>query len=84
MLSLAVAGSVIMAAETAVQLTLNKCGLCHSVDKSCKHLGKKDTTAWTTVVEGMIKKGAKIDDQEKKIISTYLAGLKTGAKPICK
>jgi len=32
----------------------------------------------------MIKKGAKINDQEKKTIAGYLAGLKAGAKPICK
>jgi mono/diheme cytochrome c family protein len=84
MLSLAVAGAVIAAAETAEQLTLNKCGSCHGVDKFCKHLGKKDAASWTKTVDAMIKKGAKINDQEKKTIAEYLAGLKAGAKPICK
>ena len=82
--SLAMAGSLIAAVENAEQLTLNKCGACHKVEKFCKHLGKKDAAAWTKTVEAMIKKGAKINDQEKQTIATYLAGLKAGAKPICK
>lgn len=84
MLSLVAAGSIIVAAETGEQLTLNKCGSCHGVNKLCRHLARRDAAAWTKTVDRMIKKGAKVNDQEKKTLAEYLAGLKAGAKPICK
>jgi len=84
MLSMVMAGAVLLAAETAEQLTVNKCGLCHGVDKLCKYLGKKDAAGWAKMVDSMIIKGAKVNDQEKKTIAEYLAGLKAGAKPMCK
>lgn len=72
------------AAVTGEKLVLDRCNACHKVDKLCKHLGKKDAAEWTKMVENMIKKGATINDVEKKTIAQYLAGLKAGAKPICK
>lgn len=82
--ALSMTGAILFAAGNTEQLVLDKCGSCHKVGKFCKHLGKKDAAQWTKVVENMIKKGAKINDEEKKTIATYLAGLKAGAKPICK
>lgn len=70
-------------ADKAESLTMNKCGSCHKTGKFCKHLGTKDAAGWAKVVDGMVKKGAKINDDEKKTITGYLSKLSKGAKPVC-
>jgi len=74
----------LFAADTGESLALNKCGACHKAEKLCKHIGTKDAAAWSKTTDYMIKKGAKITENEKKIIADYLAGLKKGDKPFCK
>jgi len=64
-------------------LTVSKCGTCHKTGKFCSHLGTKDTAAWAKVIDRMVKKGAKVDNDEKKIIADYLSKLAKGSKPVC-
>lgn len=75
--------AALFAADKGESLTVSKCGTCHKTDKFCKHLGTKDAAGWAKVVDGMVKKGAKINDTEKKVIADYLAKLAKGAKPVC-
>ena len=74
----------LFAADKGESLTVSKCSSCHKTEKFCKHLGTKDAAGWTKVIEGMIKKGAKINNDEKKVIADYLSKLAKGAKPVCK
>lgn len=78
------AGASLLAAGTGERLVMGKCGTCHEAQKLCTHLGKHDAAGWAVIVDGMIKKGAKISDEEKQSIAAYLAGLKGGEKPICR
>ena len=78
------AGGALLAAGAGEQLVMGKCGTCHMVEKLCTHLGKHDAAGWAMIVDGMVKKGAKINGGEKQGIAAYLAGLKGGEKPICK
>jgi len=65
-------------------LVTGKCDTCHSIDKICKNIGKKDSSAWEKTIDRMIKKGAKVSGDEKKEILAYLPGLEPGTNPICK
>jgi hypothetical protein len=75
--------AALFAADKGESLTMSKCSTCHKTEKFCKHLGTKDAAGWAKVVDGMVKKGAKISADEKKIIAGYLAKLPKGAKPVC-
>lgn len=83
-IAISFAGALLFAADSAEQLVIKKCSPCHTLDNLCKHLGTDDSAAWTRIVDSMIKKGALVNGDEKKMISEYLAGLKAGSKPYCK
>lgn len=64
-------------------LAQSKCAACHNLERVCKNLGVKDAAAWKETVDRMVSKGPKVTAEEGKELAPYLAGLKTGAKPIC-
>lgn len=75
--------AVASASDKGESLTAGKCSTCHKTAKFCKFLGVKNAAWWGKVVDGMIKKGAKINGDEKKIIVDYLAMQPKGSKPVC-
>jgi hypothetical protein len=83
-IALSLIGAILIAASSSEQLVNSKCGTCHKLDSLCKNLGKYDKAGWDKVVDSMLKKGALVNKSEKETISTYLAGLKPGSKPVCK
>jgi cytochrome c5 len=66
------------------ELVMKACSACHDTGKVCSALGKKDRDAWLTVVTRMVKKGAAVDQADIPLVAEYLAGLKSGSKPVCK
>jgi len=66
------------------EVVMASCGACHSLGKVCKNLGAKDKEAWSRTVAGMVKKGARVEQQDMGPVAEYLAGLKPGSKPVCK
>jgi|GEM_PF-917825 len=50
-----------------------RCTGCHSLDKAKS--GQRDQTGWQAVVDDMIKKGAKLNEDEAKVLAEYLANL---------
>ncbi len=83
-IAISLIGAVLIAANSTEQLVNAKCGTCHKLDKFCRDLGKYDNAGWSKVVDSMVKKGASINKSEKEALAAYLAGLKPGAKPVCK
>jgi hypothetical protein len=84
-MALVVIGGVsLWGAGPGEQLVKQKCTQCHDLVRVCKNLGKKDPAGWASTIDLMIENGATINENEKKTIAEYLAGLKPGAKPICK
>jgi hypothetical protein len=77
-------GVSLFGAGPGEQLVRKKCTQCHDLVRVCKNLGNKDLAGWTSTIDIMIQNGATISKNEKKTIAEYLAGLKAGAKPICK
>jgi len=65
-------------------LVMYSCTVCHSLERVCASIGKKDTDAWNTTVTTMVGRGARIDQADIPKVVDYLAGLKPGAKPVCK
>ncbi len=83
LIAVSLIGAVLTAAGSSEQLTRDKCGTCHKLDKLCKNLGAYDKAGWAKIINSMKIKGAIISDSEKEEVSAYLAGLKPGAKPVC-
>ena len=50
-----------------------RCTGCHSLDKAKS--GQRDLAGWQAVVDDMIKKGAKLNEDETKVLAEYLANL---------
>lgn len=70
-------------AKSPDQIVMSSCTACHGIDRVCKNLGQ-DSAAWSKLVTGMVKKGARVDQQDIPRVADYLAGLKPGSKPVCK
>jgi cytochrome c5 len=51
-----------------------RCTACHSLEKA--QSGERDLAGWQAVVDDMIKKGAKLNQDEAKVVAEYLANLK--------
>lgn len=62
----------------------NQCTVCHSTERICDNLGKKDKQEWRKTVTRMADYGAKVDPQNIPAVADFLAGLKPGSKPVCK
>lgn len=62
----------------ALGLVNERCTTCHTLSRVRQHIGKNDLAAWERYVTGMQQKGARIDDQEREIISQFLASLQSG------
>ncbi len=63
--------------KTLVKMLDSYCTVCHSLERVRKAVGQKDLEGWESYIGRMQAKGAKIDDQEKKELSNWLATLKT-------
>lgn len=63
---------------------MSACSACHSTQKVCDALGKKDKAAWTQTVDRMVGKGAAINKDSIPAVVELLAGLAPGTKPICR
>lgn len=50
-----------------------RCTGCHSLEKAKS--GRRDLAGWQAVVDDMIKKGAKLNEDETKVLAEYLANL---------
>ena len=48
------------------------CTRCHSTDRVYK--ARKDKADWARTVDDMVRKGAKLDSQERESVINYLAG----------
>jgi hypothetical protein len=59
-----------------------KCVSCHSNQITCLNLGK-DPAYWENVVDRMAHKGMEMTTEERAVVSEYLAGLDSGAEPVC-
>ncbi len=65
-------------------IVMNSCTVCHDLERVCANLGKKDQGQWNSTVTAMAGKGARVDQQDIPMVAGYLAGLKSGARPVCK
>jgi hypothetical protein len=64
-------------------MVMTACTACHSSQKICDALGKKDKDAWTQTVNRMVGKGAALEKDSIPQVVDFLAGLKAGSQPIC-
>lgn len=65
------------------ELLMNKCVSCHSNQITCINLGR-DQVYWEDTVARMVDKGMEMPKEEQAAVSEYLAGLDSGAAPVCK
>ncbi|MFO7802019.1 MAG: hypothetical protein R6V55_06975 [Desulfovermiculus sp.] len=65
------------------ELVMNKCVSCHSNQITCINLGR-DQAYWEDTVARMVDKGMEMPTEEQTVVSEYLAGLDSGAAPVCK
>ncbi|HDP23901.1 MAG TPA: cytochrome c [Deltaproteobacteria bacterium] len=63
-------------------LVLKSCGTCHGLNRVCKALGK-DATWWESTVNRMVKRGAKLKQEDVQAVAEYLSQLEQGAKFVC-
>lgn len=54
-------------------LLVQRCSVCHSLDRVTAAVGKQDSAWWTSTVERMISKGAKLDEVQKATVLKYLS-----------
>lgn len=59
--------------DKASMIIEEQCSRCHSTEKINQEKGKYDVKEWEETVDRMIKKGAKIDLEQKKLIIDYLS-----------
>jgi cytochrome c553 len=69
---------------TPEDLVMTACTACHDTQRICSNLENKDKDAWTLTVTRMKDKGAALGTGDIARVAEYLAGLKAGAKPVCK
>jgi hypothetical protein len=65
-------------------LVTTACTACHTPERICDALGKKDKDAWNTTVSRMVDKGANVPKENIPELVEYLANLKPGSPPVCK
>jgi hypothetical protein len=65
-------------------MVMTSCLKCHSAERICDALGKKDKDAWNTTVTRMVEKGASVESGNIPVIVDYLTNLKPGSPPVCK
>lgn len=70
-------GLVAGAADTpsGQELATGRCTKCHNLGRVCRKLTTYDQEGWTTNVDRMVRKGAKVGEAEKAILISYLASL---------
>jgi hypothetical protein len=76
--------SAVSEQKNPADIVMKACSACHDTGKVCKNLGKKDKDAWLKAVNGMVRKGAAVDQTDIPLVADYLAGLEPGSKPVCK
>ena len=50
-----------------------RCTGCHSLEKA--QSGERDLAGWQAVIDEMIEKGAKLNEDEAKVLAEYLANM---------
>ena len=73
-----------LAAADAGKLVMERCTVCHNSKRICLMLGMKDKAAWSGTIMAMVGKGAKLSAEEQDLAADYLAGLASGAAPVCR
>jgi cytochrome c5 len=64
------------AQESAIDgktLLEERCTGCHSLEKA--QSGERDLAGWQAVIDDMIEKGAKLNEEEAKVLAEYLANM---------
>ena len=72
------------ASENCAELLTNKCISCHSMDRVCQKLGKKNEKRWKRTVKRMVKRGTKLTKTELKDVVICLAEQSPGTLQVCK
>ncbi len=63
---------------------MSKCTVCHSAERICADLGRKDREEWKRTVARMVERGADVAEQDIPSIVDYLADLKPGSQQVCR
>jgi hypothetical protein len=66
------------------QTVSQACSRCHSTKRICMNQGVKSEAAWKATVAAMIDKGAQLPAGQAAAAAAYLAGLASGAGPLCR
>jgi hypothetical protein len=62
---------------------IGKCTQCHTIGKICSRVGKKSDVEWMEIVQGMVKKGASLNDSEQKSVADFIVNLPSGKNQLC-
>ena len=72
------------AKNDAERLTKSKCTFCHSADRICKNLGRRNPVMWQKTIEKMQRKGARVSASEKAVIAQFLGTTRPDKTGLCK
>jgi len=61
---------------TGEQLVETRCGPCHSMTRIRRE--RLDAAQWGTVIDDMVRRGAELDDDERRQVIEYLTTMDTG------
>ena len=65
-------------------VVMERCTVCHTTERICNNLGKKDTEEWTRTIETMVSRGADVASEDIRALAEYLANLESGSQPVCR
>lgn len=65
-------------------VVMAECTVCHTTERICDSLGKKDREEWTRTISEMVSRGANVDENEIPLIAEYLSNLEPGSEPVCR
>jgi len=72
------------AEENCSTLMLTRCDTCHYLTRACYALGKKSKWGWRQTIRAMVGRGAKLTDEEQKILVECLGEPTEEAKTTCR
>ena len=79
------AGNIDQPEKTPCELLLvEKCSDCHYLTRVCQKLGKKSKGDWRRSIKRMVRKGAVLSKDEKKLLVGCLHKEEEGAIQACK
>ncbi len=65
-------------------IVMERCTVCHTTERICNNLSKKDTEEWTRTIETMVSRGADVASEDIRALAEYLANLEPGSQPVCR